>query len=111
MNEAQVGATQQWLLVHVGHLNVLIDGLLCPNCAGSGLVINIDPQNYGFCSSLSLECRLCERDKKYRRSVYTSSRLQEESRNDVAFDVNVRMVVWWQKISFNFKLTRGMTRE
>ena len=56
-------ATQQWLIVHVARLNELIGDLICPNCTGSGLQIQIDPQNQGFCNSLLLECSLCERDK------------------------------------------------
>ena len=50
--------TQQWL-VHVARLNELIGGLICPNCAGTGLKVNIDPNNQGFCSSLLLECSPC----------------------------------------------------
>lgn len=81
-------ATQQWLIVHVVRLNVLIGGLICPNCAGTGLKVNIDLKNHGYCSSLVLECSLCKEDR-YRQSVYTSTLLQDASGNDVAFDVNV----------------------
>ena len=70
-------ATQQWLIVHVTRLNELIHDLLCPNCAtASGLFIKVDPENHGFCSSLLLECTNCKGESRYRRSVYTSTRLQ-----------------------------------
>ena len=108
-DEAQTGATQQWLLVHVGRLNYLIQDLLCPNCAGSGLEIHIDPQNYGFCSNLSLECCLCKGDP-YRTSVYTSTRLQEETRSDVAFDVNVRMVLLAHELGMGYAALKKISK-
>lgn len=90
---SQTPATQEWLLVHVARLNELVSGLVCPECAGYGLHVIIDPKNHGFCSSVLLQCSLCEDEVKYSRSVYTSTRLQEESSGNVAFDVNVRMVL------------------
>lgn len=50
--------------------------------------------NQGFSSSLLLECKECKSlDNGYRTSVFSSSRPQEASTNDVAFDMNVRMVL------------------
>lgn len=95
-------ASQQWLILHVSRLNELLQGLICPSCAGSGLQLTIDPQNRGFCSALLLECHLCERDNKYCKSVFTSTRLQEESRSDVVFDVNVRMVLLAHELGLGY---------
>ena len=68
-------ATQQWLIVHVEHLNNLITEVIRPSCAG--LKIYIDPQNQGFCTILVLRCSMCERDG-YRKSISaTPRRLQE----------------------------------
>lgn len=105
----KVHSTQQWLLVHVARLNELIGDLTCPNCGMSGLKINIDLQNQGFCSSLLLECCLCK-DDKYRRSVYTSTRLRDESRNDVAFDVNVRMVLLAHELGLGYAALRKISK-
>ncbi|KAJ8358453.1 hypothetical protein AAFF_G00438730 [Aldrovandia affinis] len=41
-----------------------------------------------------IKCEHCEDDRAaFRRSVYTSTRLHDCSRGDVAFDINVRMVL------------------
>lgn len=100
-------ATQQWLIVHVARLNQLICDLICPNCAVSGLKLTIDPQNQGFCSSLLLECSVCE-GAKYCRSVFTSTRLQ--SRNDVAFDVNVRMVLLVHELGLGYAVLKKISK-
>lgn len=96
------GATQQRLIVHVSRLKELISDLLCPNCSALSLSINIDPENQGFCSSLLLECKNCKAEGGYRRSVYTSTRLQSETQGDVAFDVNVRMVLLAHKLGMGY---------
>lgn len=103
-------ATQQWLLLHVARLNELIHELVCPNCAGSGLRVTIDPQNQGFCSTLMLECTLCDSESKYSRSVFSSTRLGEESRSDVAFDVNVRMVVLAHELGLGYAGLRKVSK-
>lgn len=101
-------ATQQWLILHVTKLNELIHGLICPNCAATGLQIKIDPVNQGFCSNLLLECCKCE-SNAYRRSVFTSPRLQDVSRCDVAFDVNVRMVLLAHELGLGYAALRKIT--
>jgi len=101
-------ATQQWLIIHVARLNELLSGLICPNCAGTGLKVNIDPQNHGFCSSLILECSLC--DGGYRKSVYTSTRLQDETRKDVAFDVNVRMMLLAHELGLGYAALKKISK-
>lgn len=103
-------ATQQWLLVHVSRLNEMINDLLCPNCAESDLTINIDPNNQGFCSSLLLECNSCKAEDGYRRSVYTSTRLQSETRGDVAFDVNVRMVLLAHELGMGYAALKKISK-
>ena len=104
-------ATQQWLIVHVTRLNELIHDLLCPNCAtASGLFIKVDPENHGFCSSLLLECTNCKGESRYRRSVYTSTRLQSETRGDVAFDVNVRMVLLAHELGMGYAALRKISK-
>lgn len=108
-NENGERATQQWLLVHVARLNEIVSDLICPNCAGSGLAINVDPHNQGFCSSLLLECRQCTGDR-YRRSVYTSTRLHDASRNDVAFDVNVRMVLLAHELGMGYAALKKISK-
>lgn len=92
---------QQWLLIHVTRLNELTSDLGCPNCAGSGLTIAIEKQTRGFCCSLLLECHLCDTDK-YQRSVYTSRRLQDETRSDVTFDVNVNMILLAHELGLGY---------
>lgn len=69
----------------------------------------IDPQNHGFCSSLLLKCCLCK-DDKYRRNVYTSTRLRDESRNDVAFDVNIRMVLLAHELGLGYAALRKISK-
>jgi hypothetical protein len=60
----------------------------------TGLTITIDPTNQGFCNSVMIECAHCDGYcDAFRRSVYSSSRLQECSRGDVAFYINVRMLL------------------
>lgn len=103
-------ATQQWLLVHVSRLNEMINDLLCPNCAESDLTINIDPNNQGFCSSLLLECNSCKAEDGYRLSVYTSTRLQSETRGDVAFDVNVRMVLLAHELGMGYAALKKISK-
>ncbi|KAL1276305.1 hypothetical protein QQF64_035928 [Cirrhinus molitorella] len=94
---------------------LLSEGLKSPNCQmeilrlSGWLKINIDPQNHGFCSSVLLECSLCERDR-YFRSVYTSTRLQDESRNDVAFDVNVRMVLLAHELGMGYAALKKISK-
>ena len=56
------------------------------------LKIDIDPQNQGFCSSLVLKCSLCE----------AFFNLRDISRNDVAFDVNVRMVLLAHELGLGY---------
>lgn len=109
LDSGEQRASQQWLIVHVARLNELVNGLICPNCAGTGLKINIDPQNQGFCSSLLLECSLCERDG-YRKSIYTSTRLQDGTRNDVAFDVNVRMVLLAHELGLGYAALKKISK-
>ena len=103
-------ATQQWLIVHVSRLNEMINDLLCPNCAESDLSINIDEKNQGFCSSLILECNCCKAEGGYRRSVYTSTRLQSETRGDVAFDVNVRMVLLAHELGLGYAALKKISK-
>ena len=103
-------ATQQWLIIHVARLNELIRDLLCPNCAAADLFIKIDPVNHGFCSSLLLECSNCKGESRYRRSVYTSTRLQSETRGDVAFDVNVRMVLLAHELGMGYAALRKISK-
>ncbi|XDV25679.1 hypothetical protein PO909_029555 [Leuciscus waleckii] len=103
-------ATQQWLIIHVARLNELISDLVCPNCAASDLFINIDPVNHGFCSSLLLECSTCKGESGYRRSVYTSTRLQSQTRGDVAFDVNVRMVLLAHELGMGYAALREVSK-
>jgi hypothetical protein len=50
-----------------------------------------------------IECTDCEGDRDaFRRSVYISSRLQECSRGDVVFDLNVRMVILAHKLGHGY---------
>ena len=87
-------ATQQWLLIHLNQINDLVRELICPTCLNStGLQVTIDSANQGFCSSVMLQCTHCQEGDRYRKSVYTSTRLQDSTRGDVAFDINVRMVL------------------
>lgn len=102
--------TQQWLLVHVAQLNKLVSGLVCPKCSGFGLQVIVDPQNYGFCSSVLLQCSLCEGHDKYYKSVYTSTRLQEESRSDVAFDINIRMVLLAHELGMGYAALKKISK-
>lgn len=104
-------ATQQWLIMHVSRLNELLNDLLCPNCMENGLSVNIDPQNQGFCSSLMLECSECkQKENGYRKSVFSSSRLQESSRGDVAFDVNVRMVLLAHELGLGYTALKKISK-
>ena len=36
-SEGDQRATQQWVIINVVRLNELVSGLICPNCAGTGL--------------------------------------------------------------------------
>ena len=67
------------------------------------------PQNQGFCTSLVLKCSLCERDG-YRKSAFTSPRLQDVSRNDVMFDVNVRMVLLAHKLGLGYAALKKISK-
>ena len=102
------GCTQQWLLIHIARLNELLTDLICPNCANKGLQICIDPVNEGFCSSLLLKCTLCTSDP-YKKSVYTSTRIHDETRSDVAFDVNVRMVLLAHELGLGYAALRKIS--
>lgn len=103
-------ATQQWLLFHIAELNEIIRDLICPHCAASGLRITIDPKNQGFCSSVMLECHSCGDNDAFRRSVYTSPRLQGETRGDVAFDVNTRMVLLAHELGLGYAALKKMSK-
>ena len=46
----------------------------------------------------------------YRRSVYTSTRLQSETRGDVAFDVNVRMVLLAHELGMGYAALRKISK-
>ena len=86
-------ASQQWLLGHISQLNKLIDGLVCPDCGQEGLEISIDPNNKGYCTALLLVCTLCPKGKdQFRKTVFTSPRIQDSEKGDVAFEINTRMV-------------------
>lgn len=77
-----------------------------PNCAASGLTINIDPEKHAFCSSLLLECSNCKGDTSgYRRSIFTSTRLQ----SDVAFDVNICMVLFAHELGMGYAALRKIS--
>ena len=89
-------ATQQWLIVHFEQLNNMIK-------------IYIDPQNQGFCTSLLLKCSLCKRDG-YRKSIFTSPQLQDVSRNYVAFDVNVCMVLLAHKLGLGYAALKKISK-
>ena len=93
--------SQQWLIIHVARLNELFSELICPKCAGTGLHITIDSENQGFCCSLLLKCTLCKNDN-FLKSVYTSTRVHDEIRSDVAFDVNVRMVLLAHELGLGY---------
>ncbi|KAK7881448.1 hypothetical protein WMY93_029857 [Mugilogobius chulae] len=109
-DDSRSRASQKWLLVHIARLNELVSELVCPKCAGVGLKVIIDSQNLGFCSSVLLECSHCEGDDKYQKSVYTSTRLQEESRGDVAFDVNVRMVLLAHELGMGYAALKKISK-
>jgi hypothetical protein len=54
-----------------------------------------------------MECADCEGDRDaFRRSVYTSSRLQECSRGDVAFDMTVRMVLLAHQLGLGYAVLK-----
>lgn len=76
IEEDESGATrgtQEWLLVHVARLNELVSELVCRMCARFSLKVIVDPQNHGFCSTVLLQCSLCEVHDKYCKSVYQHS--------------------------------------
>jgi hypothetical protein len=59
-----------------------------------------------------VECADCEGDRDaFRRSVYTSSRLQECSRGDVAFDINVRMVLLAHELGLGYAALKNKQRD
>ncbi|CAM4571374.1 unnamed protein product [Leuciscus chuanchicus] len=59
---------------------------------------------------LLLECSNCKGESGYRRSVYTSTRLQSETRGDVAFDVNVRMVLLAHELGMGYAALRKVSK-
>ena len=73
-----------------------------------GVRLIIDPINQGFCSALDLKCTLCTSDE-YHKSVYTSTRIHNETRGDVAFDVNVRMVLLAQELGLGYAALRKIS--
>jgi hypothetical protein len=56
-----------------------------------------------------IECAHCEGDRDAFRRVYTSSRLQECSRGDVAFDINVRMVLLAHKLRLGYSALKKIS--
>ena len=57
-----------------------------------------------------IECADCEGDRDAFRSVYTSSRLQECSRGDVAFDINVRMVLLAHEFGLGYAAVKKISK-
>ena len=51
---------------------------------------------------------VCEGDKKYRRGVYTSTRLQES--RYVAFDVNVRLVLLAHELGMGYAALKKISK-
>ncbi len=96
-------ATQKWLIGHVSQLNKLVSELVCPNCVHEGLEVTLDPQNKGFCTALMLVCKNCPKGKdQFTKSVYTSPRIQESERGDVAFEINTRMVLLAHELGLGY---------
>lgn len=89
----------------------LIKDLICPNCMSNDLQINIDPQNQGFCSSLLLECKKCKSlENGYRKSVFSSTHLQESTKSDVAFDINIRMVLLAHELGLGYAALKKISK-
>lgn len=95
----------------MSQINQLVYDFICPKYLHTGLKITIDPTNQGFCNSVMIEYAHCEGDRDaFRRSVYTSSRLHECSRGDVAFDINVRMVLLAHKLGLGYAVLKKISK-
>ena len=111
VTEESKPATQQWLSIHLDQINNLVRELICPTCLNcTGLQGTIDSANQGFCSSVMLQCTHCQEGDKYRKSVYTSTRLQDSTRGDVAFDINVRMVLLAHELGLGYRALKKISK-
>lgn len=110
--EDSTPATQQWLLMHLTRINELIGDLLCPNCLGVGnccLKVTIDENHFGFCNQVILACSQCPSNgNEFTKSVFSSTRLGESNRGDVAFDINTRMVLLSHELGLGYTALKKM---
>ena len=94
--EIQAGPHQptsrDWCIIDVGQLNKVITDVFCPACHSVGTlsVMKSGQPAMGFAESLHLQCTNCQYTGG---SVYSSPRLHDSAKLNVAFEINTVMTM------------------
>ena len=94
--EIQAGPHQptsrDWCIIDVGQLNKVITDVFCPACHSVGTlsVMKNGQPAMGFAESLHLQCTNCQYTGG---SVYSSPRLHDSAKLNVAFEINTVMTM------------------
>lgn len=94
---SDVQQKQCWAICHIHQLTQLVSGLLCPRCfEDGGMVVEICAKdNQGFSSKLKISCTKCE---NFEDNTFSSPRLNNSEKENVAFQVNPKMVLFSHEI-------------
>ena len=86
---------QMWFFAHCQQLTELISEVYCPACHQGELSISVsDNDHAGFAAKLMLSCNSCP----YQKSAYSSPRIDNSDKENVAFEINPRMVLFSHEI-------------
>ena len=84
--------SRDWCIIDVGQLNELIADVSCPACHSVGAlsVVKNGLPAMGFAESLHLQCTHCPHTGS---CVYSSPRLRDSAKQNVAFEINTVMTM------------------